>query len=54
MTRNYRLIYDTNYSDMDYYIMADKDNWSDIRSEFVTEMKEDNKKIGSYPYLLNL
>ncbi|AKB36630.1 hypothetical protein MSSAC_2040 [Methanosarcina siciliae C2J] len=44
MTRNYRLTYDTNYSDMDYYIMADKDNWSDIRSELVTEMKENNKK----------
>ncbi|WP_440947947.1 UPF0228 family protein [Methanosarcina sp. T3] len=44
MTRNYRLTYDTNHSDMDHYIMADKDNWSDIRRELVTEMKENNKK----------
>lgn len=44
MTRNYRLTYDTKYSDMDYYIMADKENWSDIRRELVTEMKENNKK----------
>lgn len=44
MTQNYRLTYDTNRSDMDYYIMADKDNWSDVRSELVTEMKENNRK----------
>lgn len=43
MTRNYRLTYDTNYSDMDYYIMADKDNWNNIRRELVTEMKKDKK-----------
>jgi hypothetical protein len=43
MTRNYRLTYDTNYSDIDYYIMVDKDNWSDIRRELVTEMKEDKR-----------
>ncbi|AKB17860.1 UPF0228 family protein [Methanosarcina sp. WWM596] len=42
MTRNYRITYDTN-SPEKYYIMADKDNWSDIRRELVKEMKEDKK-----------
>ncbi|MDO5841592.1 MAG: UPF0228 family protein [Methanosarcina mazei] len=42
MTRNYRMTYDTN-SPEKYYIMADKDNWSDIRRELVKEMKEDKK-----------
>lgn len=42
MTRNYRMTYDN--SSEDYYIMADKDNWSDIRRELVDEMKETNKK----------
>ncbi|WP_269849000.1 UPF0228 family protein [Methanosarcina horonobensis] len=36
--------YDTNTMGEGYYIMVDKDNWSDIRSELVTEMKENNKK----------
>ncbi len=44
MTRNYRMEYDTNTMGEGYYIMVDKDNWSDIRSELVTEMKENNKK----------
>ncbi|MHC1754547.1 MAG: UPF0228 family protein [Methanosarcina sp.] len=42
MTRNYRMTYDTNSSEK-YYIIVDKDNWSDIRRELVTEMKEDKK-----------
>lgn len=42
MTRNYRMTYDTNSLEK-YYIMADKDNWNDIRSELVKEMKEDKK-----------
>ena len=42
MTRNYRITYDTN-SPEKYYIMADKDNWSDIRRELVKEMKEEKK-----------
>jgi hypothetical protein len=36
------MTYDTNSSEK-YYIMVDKDNWSDIRRELVTEMKEDKK-----------
>jgi hypothetical protein len=42
MTRNYRMEYDTNHTDERYYIMVDKDNWSDIRRELV-EMKEEKK-----------
>jgi phosphoribosylformylglycinamidine (FGAM) synthase PurS component len=41
MTRNYRITYDN--SSEKYYIMADKDNWSDIRHELVKEMKENKK-----------
>ena len=42
ITRNYRMTYDTT-SPEKYYIMADKDNWSDIRRELVNEMNEDKK-----------
>ncbi|WP_231591863.1 UPF0228 family protein [Methanosarcina sp. WH1] len=42
MIRNYRMTYDTT-SPEKYYIVADKDNWSDIRRELVNEMKEDKK-----------
>lgn len=44
MTRNYRMEYDTNDTDERYYIMVDKDNWSDIRRELV-EMKEEKKDL---------
>lgn len=42
MTRNYRMEYE-NTMDERYYIIVDKDNWSDIRSELVNEMKKDKK-----------
>lgn len=41
MTQNYRITYDN--SSEKYYIIADKDNWSDIRRELVKEMKENKK-----------
>ncbi|MDY9927702.1 UPF0228 family protein [Methanosarcina sp.] len=43
MTRNYRMEYNTNHTEERYYIMVDKDNWSDVRSELVNEMKKDRK-----------
>lgn len=52
MTRNYRMEYDTNHTDERYYIMVDKDNWSDIRGELV-EMKEEKKDwIISSPHVI--
>lgn len=42
MTRNYRMTYDN--SSEKYYIMVDKDNWSDIRHELVTEITKEKKE----------
>ncbi|MDI9395401.1 MAG: UPF0228 family protein [Euryarchaeota archaeon] len=43
MTRNYRMEYDTNTTGEGYYIIVDKDIWSDIRRELIKEMRKDKK-----------